>query len=50
MASAAERFFALPELPLTNIEQQHHIFAAAFYRDVRYHVLRGRCLKEAHMS
>ena len=33
MADAAERFFSLPELPLTNIEQQHHIFAAAFYHD-----------------
>lgn len=36
MADCAERFFALPELPLTDIESQHHIFAAAFYRGVRY--------------
>ncbi len=36
MADAAERFFALPELPISAIESQHHIFAAAFYRGVRY--------------
>lgn len=37
MADASERFFALPELSLSTIEQQHHIFAAAFHRGVRYH-------------
>ena len=36
MADSAERFFALPGLPLSDIESQHHIFAAAFYRGVRY--------------
>lgn len=32
MVRAAEKFFSLPDIPMSAIERDYHIFAAAFYR------------------
>lgn len=48
MATAADRFFALPELPMNDAELMSHTFAAAFYRGAGW--MHGRLLAEARTA
>jgi hypothetical protein len=48
MATAADKFFALPELPMNDAERLSHIFAAAFYRGAAW--MHGRLLAEARIA
>ncbi|MCI0579953.1 MAG: hypothetical protein L0332_24090 [Chloroflexi bacterium] len=48
MATAAEKFFALPELPMNEAERMSHIFAAAFYRGAAW--MHGRLPAESRLA